>query len=335
MKNKNDITKILRVKFQTELKAVKEEGVIEAYVSIFGNVDSDGDIILRGAFLESLAKKLPKGVWSHNWDEPIASTLEAREDEKGLFIKGQFVLAVQKAKEAFELIKAGVIDEFSIGFRILDWEYDDQNHRIIKKVKLYEWSPVLAGANPDTELVAVKGLKDFKYNLKKEGEDEPEGTPHIITEQDLEAQPELAEAGVKVGDTIYIPDEDEEVSEQSPAPIDEATPPAETPENIEEIEQGSGQEGGEGESQDPAPTTETEENQSAEELGKSLKEFSQTLNNLIVALTPLAEKIEKSSERFGTKVNAEPVQTLKVLRLKQATKQIDRNAETILRILKS
>lgn len=335
MKNKNDITKILRVKFQTELKAVKEEGVIEAYVSIFGNVDSDGDIILRGAFLESLAKKLPKGVWSHNWDEPIASTLEAREDEKGLFIKGQFVLAVQKAKEAFELIKAGVIDEFSIGFRILDWEYDDTGHRVIKKVKLYEWSPVLAGANPDTELVAIKGLKDFKYNLKKEGEDEPEGTPHIITEQDLEAQPELAEAGVKVGDTIYIPDEDEEVSEQSPAPIDETTPPTETPENIEENEQGSGEEGGEGESQDPAPTPEPEPTPDTEELGKSLKEFSQNLNNLVVALTPLAEKIEKSLEGLGIKVNAEPANTLKVLRLRQATKQIDKNAETILRILKN
>lgn len=327
MDKKNDITKILRVKFNTELKAVKDEGVIEAYVSIFNNVDSDGDIILRGAFLESLAKKLPKGVWSHNWDEPIASTLEAKEDEKGLYIKGQFVLTVQRAKEAFELIKAGVIDEFSIGFRILDWEYNDAGQRVIKKVKLYEWSPVLAGANPETELVGVKGLKDFKYNVKEEGSEEiPEGTPHEITEQDLEAQPELAEAGVKVGDTIYIPDEDD----QSPAPTDPATPPAENPENIEESEQGSGEKNGEGENQDPAPITDPEP-----ELGKSLKEFSQNLNNLVVALTPLAEKIEKSLEGLGTKVNAEPANTLKVLRLKQATKQIDKNAETILRILKS
>lgn len=331
MKNKNDITKILRVKFQTELKAVKDEGIIEAYVSIFNNIDSDGDIITRGAFLESLAKKLPKGVWSHNWDAPIASTLEAREDEKGLYIKGQFVLTVQKAREAFELIKAGVIDEFSIGFRILDWEYNDAGNRVIKKVKLYEWSPVLAGANPETELLGVKGMKDFKYNVKGEDEAVPEGTPHIVSELDLEAQPELAEAGVKVGDTIYIPDEDD----QSPAPTDTTTPPIENPENIEENEQGSGQPSGEGESQDPEPTPEPEATQSTEELGKMLKEFSQNLNNLVVALTPLAEKIEKSLESVGTKVNAEPANTLKVLRLKQATKQIDKNAETILRILKS
>lgn len=331
MKNKNDITKILRVKFQTELKAVKDEGIIEAYVSIFNNIDSDGDIITRGAFLESLAKKLPKGVWSHNWDEPIASTLEAREDEKGLYIKGQFVLSVQKAREAFELIKAGVIDEFSIGFRILDWEYNDAGNRVIKKVKIYEWSPVLAGANPDTELIGVKGLKTFKYNVKGEDEVVPEGTPHIVSEQDLEAQPELAEAGVKVGDTIYIPDEDE----QSPAPTDPSTSPTENPENIEENERGSGQPSGEGESQDPAPTPEPEPTPNTEELGKMLKEFSQNLNNLVVALTPLAEKIEKSLEGLGTKVNAEPANTLKVLRLKQATKQIDKNAETILRILKS
>lgn len=333
MKNKNDITKILRVKFQTELKAVKDEGIIEAYVSIFNNIDSDGDIITRGAFLESLAKKMPKGVWSHNWDAPIALTLEAREDEKGLYIKGQFVLTVQKAREAFELIKAGVIDEFSIGFRILDWEYNDAGNRVIKKVKLYEWSPVLAGANPETELLGVKGMKDFKYNVKGEDEAVPEGTPHIVSGLDLEAQPELAETGVKVGDTIYIPDEDD----QSPAPTDTTTPPIENPENIEENEQGSGQPSGEGESQDPEPTPEPEPEAtpSTEELGKMLKEFSQNLNNLVVALTPLAEKIEKSLESVGTKVNAEPANTLKVLRLKQATKQIDKNAETILRILKS
>ena len=324
MPKKNDITKILRVRFGTEIKATKEEGIIEAYVSIFNNIDSDGDIIVRGAFLESLAKKFPKGVWSHNWDQPIAKTLEAREDEKGLYIKGQFVMSVQKAKEAYDLIKAEVIDEFSIGFRILDWEYNDAGNRVIKKVKLYEWSPVLAGANPETE---VLGIKSAKFNVKGEdAEEAPEGTPHIVNERDLEENPELADAGVKVGDTIYIPESDD---------LDADTPPADTP------LEGVAPEAGEPAAVDPVPAPEAivedpKPDTETEDLGKSLKEFSQTVNNLLVAFSPLAEKIEKSLSLVeGTKVNAEPASALKVLRLKQATKRIDKNAEAILRILKS
>lgn len=340
MKNKDDITKILRVKFNTEFKASQDNGIIEAYVSIFGNVDSDGDIIVRGAFLESLAKKLPKGVWSHNWDMPVAITLEAHEDDKGLYIKGQFNLETQRGKEAYSDLKFGTIDEFSIGFRVLDWEYDDAGHRIIKKVRLYEWSPVLAGANPDTELIDIKAFKDFKYNLKDESSDDvPQGTPHIVVEQDLESNPSLAEGGVKVGDTIYIPDDDEI---QSPSPSDDGEKPKEN--GGEDPENGEGK-GGEdpvpspnkpadGGDNPPAPAP--EENQNQEDLGKSLKEFSQSLNNLVVALSPLAEKIENSIITLqGAKVKAEPAPSLKVLRLKQATKQIDKNAELVLRILKN
>jgi HK97 family phage prohead protease len=313
-----DTQKTLRVRFHTELKAVKDEGIIEAYVSIFGNVDSDGDIIVRGAFLESLAKKFPVGCWSHNWDEPIAKTLEAREDEKGLYIKAQFVMTVQRAKEAFELIKSGVIDEFSIGFRILDWEYDDAGHRVIKKVKIYEWSPVVAGANPETEMISAKSLKDAGEGA--------EGTPHIVTQEDLDANPDLAGAGVSIGDEIILPP----VS-QSPAPkegTENEPKPKENEENGGEgTEQGSGQDG---EGVEPAKP----EGEAVDE-GKSLKEISQAINNLIGALSPLAEKLEKVLDGQGTKVKAEPeLASRKVFRLKQATKAIDKNAETILRILK-
>jgi HK97 family phage prohead protease len=156
-----DVNTMIRVRAKAEIKLIEEkdgqgQGIIEAYVSIFDNIDLVGDIIRRGAFSESLNNKLPKGVWMHNWDEPIAKTIKAYEDEKGLFIQGQFNLETQRGKEAYSDIKFGIIDEFSIGFKILDYEWDDKDNRIIKKVKLYEWSPVLAGANPDTELVSVK-----------------------------------------------------------------------------------------------------------------------------------------------------------------------------------
>ena len=153
-----------------EEKAEGDKGIIEAYVSIFDNVDLGGDKIVKGAFAESLKKKLPKGVWMHNWDEPIAKTIEAKEDNKGLYIKGKLIMEVQKAKEAYALMKEGVIDEFSIGYRVLEDEWEEDGTRKLKKLRLYEWSPVLAGMNPDTELVSVKEeKKEPKINyLKKE-----------------------------------------------------------------------------------------------------------------------------------------------------------------------
>jgi hypothetical protein len=159
--------KMIRVRAKAEIKIIeqkeeKDQGIIEAYVSIFDNVDLVGDIIRRGAFVESLRKKLPKGVWKHNWEEPIAKTLKGEEDDKGLFIRAQFNLETQRGRESFSDIKFGIIDEFSIGFKILDYEWDENDNRIIKKVRLYEWSPVLAGANPDTQLINVKDNKKEK-----------------------------------------------------------------------------------------------------------------------------------------------------------------------------
>lgn len=181
-----------------EEKNKGEKRIVEAYVSIFDNVDLVGDKIIKGAFNESLAKKKPVGVWSHNWDEPIAKTLEAKEDEKGLFIRAQFVEGVQRADEAYNLIKAGVIDEFSIGFRVLDDEWSEEGIRIIKKARLYEWSPVLVGANPDTELVSVKQENATKVK-------EAKTIKHIINEKDLEINPGLKNNGLSVGDEIELP----------------------------------------------------------------------------------------------------------------------------------
>ncbi|MCD6435852.1 MAG: HK97 family phage prohead protease [Clostridiales bacterium] len=169
-KNNSDIKKkILRIKVKADIKTLekkgeKDLGIVEAYVSIFNNIDLDGDIIKQGAFKESLKAKLPKGVWMHDWNLPIAKTLKAEEDERGLFIRAQFNLETQRGKEAYSDIKFGIIDEFSIGFKVLDFEWDENDNRIIKKVKLYEWSPVLAGANPETQVIDVKTEKEEKIN---------------------------------------------------------------------------------------------------------------------------------------------------------------------------
>lgn len=148
----------------TGFKALDEEGTFEAHASVFGNVDSYGEVVDRGAFSKWLeqyfnnnVKRFPKCVWSHNWDEPIAQTLECYEDAKGLYVKGKFVMEVQRAREVYALMKAGVITDFSFGFRVLDYETDEKTGiRHLTEIAIYEWSPVLVGANRDATLDGVK-----------------------------------------------------------------------------------------------------------------------------------------------------------------------------------
>jgi hypothetical protein len=155
---------------QFKIKA-DEEGIIEAYVSIFGNVDLMNEVVEPGAFKKSLERKLPKGVWMHNWEKPIAKTLEAKEDSHGLYIKGQMIMEVQQAKEAYALLKEGVVDEFSIGYQVDKDAIDENGVRHLKELTLYEWSPVLVGANQETQLLGIKGVLPY-HECPKAPEDE-------------------------------------------------------------------------------------------------------------------------------------------------------------------
>lgn len=157
--------------------AATDDGIVEAIVSVFGNVDSYNERVMPGAFTESLGRKLPKGVWMHDWMQPIAKTIEAKElaagdpslpdDIKhlgGLYVKAQFNLETQIGKESFSNIKTGIIDEFSIGYSVKKWSYDeDTNVWDLNELDLYEWSPVLVGANRATALVSAKDFGGRRF----------------------------------------------------------------------------------------------------------------------------------------------------------------------------
>lgn len=165
---------IERKSYDAKIDATGNEGIVEAIVSVFNNVDSVGDRVKYGFFDQSLRDKMPKGVWSHNWNVPVAKTLEAKEllpgdpllpasltDLGGLYVKGQFNLETQAGRETFSNIKAGIIDEFSIGYTVQEETIAPDGARELIKGRLYEWSPVLFGANPATAVLGVKsGLND-------------------------------------------------------------------------------------------------------------------------------------------------------------------------------
>lgn len=172
-----------------ELKVVNEvQGIIEAIVSVFNNTDLGKEVVHPGFFTKSLQRKKPKGVWMHDWSTPVAKTLEARElmpgdpllppalkDLGGAYIKGQFNLDTQRGREGFSDIKFGIVDEFSIGYQVLEDEVKD-GLRHLYEGDWYEWSPVLVGMNPATALISAKAAPNVTVNVTVDAETTTSGT---------------------------------------------------------------------------------------------------------------------------------------------------------------
>ena len=149
-------------KFQLlDLKEVSEEGVFEGYASKFGDRDQGGDTVMKGAFKNSLSQRKAKGVkmlWQHDPSHPIGVWDEIKEDATGLFVRGRLLTTVQKAKETYELMKAGVIDGLSIGYRTIKSLRDDvTGFRQLKEVDLWEISLVTFPMLTSATVTSVKG----------------------------------------------------------------------------------------------------------------------------------------------------------------------------------
>lgn len=159
-----------------ELKAVGDgsTGEFEGYGSFFGNANSYDDVVAKGAFVDSLKSKMPALLWQHSARAPIGVYTEAREDDRGLFVKGQLNLDVQQGKEAYALLKQGALKGMSIGFNTLIDEVNKETGvRTIKKIDLWEVSLVTFPANDKANVTTVKSapgtIREFEKFLRDAG----------------------------------------------------------------------------------------------------------------------------------------------------------------------
>ena len=158
--------------FGLEVKALDDAGTFEGYASIFGNVDSGGDKVAPGAFVEGLAQARQRGrtvkmLWQHNPDHPIGVWDDLAEDAKGLWGKGRLVMDVPKAREVHALMKAGAVGGLSIGYRTKE-AAPEGNYRVLKKLDLFEVSVVTMPMNERAKVTAIKaeGLEDITEKLR-------------------------------------------------------------------------------------------------------------------------------------------------------------------------
>lgn len=144
-------------------KHQENNGMFEGYASVFGTLDHHRDVVVRGAFFKTLrawklAGKMPKMLWQHEPQAPIGIWTDMREDQRGLWVKGQLALETQKGREAYHLLKMGAIDGLSIGFRAIKAAKDPtRKARLIQDVDLIEVSLVTFAANGLASVECVKG----------------------------------------------------------------------------------------------------------------------------------------------------------------------------------
>lgn len=149
-----------------EFKLAGDDGTIEGYASVFDVVDLGRDSVARGAFAKSLVARKPKMLWQHSSDQPIGVWDEAREDDRGLFVKGRLLQEVQQGREALALLKAGAIDGLSIGYRAITAATDAGGRiRKLLEVELHEISIVTNPMLPSAKVHSVKSA-DGRFDPK-------------------------------------------------------------------------------------------------------------------------------------------------------------------------
>jgi HK97 family phage prohead protease len=170
-----------------EVKMTGERS-FEGYASVWGSVDSYGDMVAQGAFTKTLEDNNNiKMFFGHNSHQlPIGKWLEMNEDDKGLHVKGELTAGVRFADEVYAALKHRTVDGMSIGFYDRDSEELKDGGRLLKEVDLVEVSVVNLPAERNATITSVKTaiqavdtLKDCEWILRDAGFSRAEATAFV------------------------------------------------------------------------------------------------------------------------------------------------------------
>lgn len=165
-----------QTKEASEIKDISsDKREVAVYLAKFDSIDSDNEMIKKGAFSKSIQERGPNSSsnrkiaflrW-HDWEKPIGKFLKLEEDDYGLFAISQLGNS-QIGEDAWNDYNDGIIREHSIGFQYIqdkmrwidDANIPAQGYYMISELKLYEGSAVTFGANSETNVVDVMKSED-------------------------------------------------------------------------------------------------------------------------------------------------------------------------------
>ncbi|WP_324028802.1 HK97 family phage prohead protease [Pantoea sp. JZ2] len=164
---------------ETEIKFSGDgkQGIFEGYASVFNNTDSDGDIILPGAFKNALANQSRKVAMFFNhktWDLPVGKWDSLAEDDKGLYVRGQLTPGHSGATDLKAAMQHGTVDGMSVGFSVNKDDYSlGTSGRIFKNIAALREISVctfpaneLAGVSAMKSVVGIETIRDVENWLR-------------------------------------------------------------------------------------------------------------------------------------------------------------------------
>lgn len=151
--------------FEQSVKDVDTvQGIVSGYFSKFGNKDSDGDIIQKGAYAKTIQEnfKRIKHLLDHDRTKAVGVIQELKEDDYGLYYvskAGRHTLG----QDFLKMAEDGIITEHSVTIvPIKQKQSEELKANIITEVKMMEGSSLqFWGANEMTPIVGVKSESDL------------------------------------------------------------------------------------------------------------------------------------------------------------------------------
>ena len=165
-------TKVLQLSAGLSVKALPtpedadQSIYIEGYAST-NDPDRSDDVVPTSVWEAGIKNYLknPIILAYHDRDDPVGRMVEHKVDSKGLWIKAR----ISPAAEIYGLVKDGVLTALSIGFRVLDAEYNALTELfVVKELELMEISIVSIPCNQNTLFSLSKSFDtENEYNQFK------------------------------------------------------------------------------------------------------------------------------------------------------------------------
>ena len=183
--------KAMQIDFNSEFQikaddTSEEELVLEGFAST-DSKDRASDIIPLSTWADpdSIANYLknPIILAQHDRDEPVGKCEALQVKDGGLFVRVRIYKSL--CEKTFMAVKHGILKTFSVGFRLKDIEYaEEQDAYLLTKVELTEISIVSIPCNTDATFAVMKSLST---GTNKRQENNPMPAP-IVTPEATDVQ---------------------------------------------------------------------------------------------------------------------------------------------------
>lgn len=149
-----------------------DDRTVSGIASVFGEIDSYSDTIIKGAYSAAIKAAGSRGIpmlHQHDPDKVIGRWTKLEETDEGLMVEGVLTPGHSVANDVYASLKAGHVDGMSIGFRVPAGGSSERSDgvRVLKKIDLKEISIVTFPADTHARVAGVKAADQTEREFER------------------------------------------------------------------------------------------------------------------------------------------------------------------------